>query len=270
MLRPLFLTCLVFFFQCSHATEPINVFVSIPPQKFFVERIGGEFVNVSVLLKPGQSPETFDPSPRQMAALSNADVYFLMQLPFESHWISTIAYQNPELDIIRVCDCLNGLEKDPHIWTSPVIAMEIIENINTTLADLYPEHTDFFEKNLKHLMTELNALHIEIKKKFENRRTDYFLVSHASWGYFAKTYGLVQIALEEGGREKGPKGLSELINLAKQENITSLFIQKQHPTGVAYTLTREIGAEAILIDPLSENYIINLRHVSHLIAEAVN
>ena len=120
------------------------------------------------------------------------------------------------------------------------------------------------------LISDLDKLDGNIRVILAQRRTDYFIVSHSSWGYYARRYGLKQLALESFGRELGPRGMSELVELAKGEGIHTIFIQQQHPARTAYTLARELDARIITIDPLAEEYISNLYSVGQQVAEAVN
>ena len=255
--------------RSAGADEKINIFVSILPQKFLVERIGGDRVKVTTMLKSGQSPETYDPSPGQMAAMSEARIYFLIGVPFETKWRQKLSLQNDRLQMIHICGNCDIIGGDPHTWTSPVNAIKMAGKIKDVLLAQDPQATAIYEKNYRDLVGELEQLDSEIADSLRDRRTDYFIVSHDAWAYFAGRYGLKQLALESGGREKGPRGISELVDKARAEDIQVLFIQKQHPAGPAHTLARELDARAVVIDPLAEDYIKNLRQVTALIAGAV-
>ena len=266
----LFFLCILLSLKVIAGTnETINVHVSILPQKFLVERIGGDRVDVTVMVKPGQSPETYDPTPKQIASLSRAHLYILIGVPFEENWKEIIASQKQSMLILNTCLCDGEYWHDPHSWTSPTEVIVMAQKIRDGLVQINPDDVLIYDKNYKTLVQELDKLDKEITEMLMQRRTDYFIVSHDSWGYYARQYGLKQLALESRGREKGPKGLIELVELARQEGIKTLFIQKQHPTGVAFTLAKELNAKAAVIDPLKEDYINNLRHVTSLIAEAI-
>lgn len=253
----------------AEGEDKINIFVSIPPQKFLVERIGGNRVNVITMLKPGHSPETYDPSPGQMAMLSRAKIYFLMGVPFESKWKKKFSLQNSSMRMINTRQNCRNLANDLHTWTSPANAILIAEQFKNSLLDEDPQGAEIYESNYRKLAKELEDLDAEIFEKLKVRRTDYIIVSHDAWACYAGRYGLKQLTLESRGREKGPRGIAELVNKARDEGIHVLFIQKQHPTGPAYTLAKELDAKIIIIDPLAENYIENLRRVTAKIAGAV-
>jgi len=264
--------------------DRINIFVSVPPQKFLVERIGGEHVSVSVMLRPGYSPETYEPSPKEMAALSRSQLYFRVGVPFENIWMDVITAVNSDLKIIECCnqitnrDLTNHKEKninsyqsemvDPHIWTSPANAKLLAQQIKEVLIEEDPDQQQFYQSNYQLLSDELNELDNFIHSKLSDVRMPYILVSHPSWGYYAERYGLVQISLENNGKEKGPRGLIELIEFAKKKNIPTLFRQRQFKTASTVTLADEINANIIEIDPLAEDYIVNLREVTRVFAEA--
>ena len=248
--------------------QKLNVFVSIPPQKYFVEKIGGGRVTVNVMLAPGQNPETFEPRPRQIRMLSNAQLYFRIGVPFENNWLDIMKAQSDEIHFIECCTQLM-LDQDPHIWTSLKNARFISRLIFESLAGIDPEGLDMYENNFQALLQELDELDEDISNILKDSGTSYFIVSHDSWNYFARDYGLHQLAIESSGREKGPRGLVQLIEIAKREEIKTVFIQQQHPLGPARTIARELNANIVVIDPLAENYIENLREVSKKIAGVI-
>lgn len=271
--RRLLLPALVLFLYaacCLAATDDtVEVFVSIAPQKYLVKRIGNERVNVRVMLKPGNSPETYDPTPRQIAMLSNARIYFFIGVPFEKKWREKFRLQNEKMRIIDTCQKCPAIDDDPHTWTNPLNGKLIAEQIRDALLAEDQVHAGIYETNYQKLAAELDSLDAEIEHSLRNRHTDYFIVSHDAWSYYARRYGLKQLALESRGREKGPRGISQLVDRARRENIKTLFIQEQHPGGAAYTLAAELGAGVAVIDPLAENYIDNLRRITALIAGAI-
>ena len=263
----LLLLCLPLFGNAG-PEPPLTIFVSIPPQRYLVQRIGGDRVQVNVMLKPGHAPETYDPGPKQIALLASAQIYFRIGVPFERHWMPMITAQNPAMLVMDCCQQLLK-EGDPHIWTDPNNVKIIAGQIKDVLSDRDPDGAQFYIASYQNLIADLDELNQKIHTLFQQRRTDYFIVSHAGWRYYADAYGLRQMALDEYGREKGPRGLAEMVELARRESIGTIFIQAQHPSGAAYTLAREMNAQVVLIDNLAENYIDNLYQVSRLIAEAV-
>ncbi len=266
--------------KCLAVPEPVEIFVSILPQKFFVERIAGDKAKVEIMVGPGQSPETYEPSPKQLTKLSTADIYFSIGVPFETAWMSRMSDINNHLKIVdtaakaSVFYTENYLDhhgeqtignhtiEDPHIWVSPVLAKRIAESILETLLEIDPENAVVYQKNFQVLQSDLDDLDIEIRKTLGSWiGKGSFLVMHPAWGYFAKTYDLEQIAIEHEGKSPSAKSLHKLINRAKNEKIKVVFVQDQHSSRMAETVASAIGAKVVRLDPLAENYIENLRTV---------
>lgn len=265
------------------ADKPIQVFVSVLPMKYLVQRVGSSHVNARAMVGPGQSPHTYEPTPRQMTELSRAQIYFRVGVTFEQIWMKRITALNPKLRIVDLRDGirLRQLEDhhdddgkhggaghaeessdatlDPHIWTSPVLALSMADHIRATLTKTDPAHAKDYQAGFESLATELSALDRQLRSRLDKVRHRKFLVFHPSWGYFADTYGLQQIAIEASGKEPGPRSLARIIALARQENIHVIFVQPQFSRTTANTVARAIDGKVVAIDPLAENYIDNLR-----------
>ena len=260
--------------------DPINVFVSILPQKYLVERVGGERVTVNVMVRPGLNPETYEPTPKQMAGLSGADLYFRMAVPFESVWIKRISSLNPNIRIIECCGDLvindpvthdhefhTGLVNDAHIWTSPNNAVVLAGVGQSALSEFDPQSAERFEHNYRTLVSELNELDQYIRTELASINNRYLLVAHPSWGHFAAAYGLQQVPIEQHGVEIKAKKLSRLVEFARREKIQTVYIQKQFNAASSRILAGEINAGIVELDPLAEDYINNLRIVTQAIKD---
>ena len=277
---PVLLLFAVMMMPAAQGADAVNVFVSILPQKYLVERIGGNRVHVNVMVRPGLNAETYEPLPSQMAELSNADVYFRIGVPFESIWIKKISATYPHLWIIDCCHALipegthNGKEDvddivrhtyGAHVWTSPRNAVHIADIIYSVLTDTDPSAMEYYEKNHAALVRDLDDLDQFIRQKFTSLGNRYLMVAHPSWGHFADAYGLIQIPLERHGTEVRPRELSGLVNFAKKNNIHTVYIDKQFNSAAARLVARETGASIVVLDPLAEDYINNLKDVAQAI-----
>ncbi|MBI1732621.1 MAG: zinc ABC transporter substrate-binding protein [Gammaproteobacteria bacterium] len=260
--------------QAGDDPRVTRVFVSIPPQKFLADRIGGDRVDVRVMLEPGHAPETFDPSPRRMAEVAGAEFYFSVGVPFEKAWLPEIRKQNPELRVIDCC--VQDLEPaapgagrdDPHVWVSPMRFLDAAHVFSTALAQRDTVRKGIYTRNYRDLSAELVMLHRDLRYLLGNRRIDEFIISHAALGPLALDHGLIQIALESGGREVGPETLAGIAALARRLDIRAVFAVKQNSQAPARALARELDAELIEIDPLAENYLDNMRAIGRLLAQA--
>lgn len=253
-----------------------TVFVSILPQKFFVERIAGDLVRVEVLVPPGASPATHEPTPQQMLALSGALAWFRIGVPFEDAWAPRIIANHPRL---RVVDTREGItlmpmgagggRRDPHIWTSPRLVSRQSETIRDALAEMLPQHRPQFAANQARFAADLAALDAELRERLASLRDRRFMIYHPAWGYFASDYGLQQIAIEVEGREPGPQTLARIITEAREAGIRVIFVQAQFSTAAAESVARAIGGQVIPIDPLAEDMIANTRVVAEALTRAL-
>jgi len=279
--------------------EPLRVFVSVLPQKTFVEKIGADHVEVRAMVRPGYNPHTYDPTPQQIAALTTTAVYICIGVPFEHAWMERIRSANPEMQVLdgrkgidlreiedfdragrdRHYEAGNeadpGLrsrdahESDPHIWTSPILVKRLSATIRDKLSELDPKHVKDYSRNYDTFAAELDVLDHDIRALLENLSNRKFMVFHPAWGYFANTYGLIQVPIEKEGKEPGPRALAALIDQAKREKVKVVFVQPQFSEKSAAEVARAIGGRVVAIDPLSPDYVDNLRNVARQIARAI-
>ena len=262
------------------AGDKINVFMSIPPQAYFVKAIGGEKVDATVMVAPEKSPASYEPSPRQMVQLANADIYFAIGVPFESAWLKKFAGTNPGMKIVHTekdiekrsmnskhghQDMQEGI-KDPHIWLSPPLVMLQARCILTGLTALDPESAKVFEKNYKAFIRQLTELDTALLEQFQGISNRRFMVFHPSWGYFADAYGFIQMPIEIEGKAPKAKDVTKLIQSARQSGITVIFAQPQYSNKQAQIIARETGARVVTADPLAEDWAQNLKTVADAIS----
>ncbi|MFZ5565055.1 MAG: metal ABC transporter solute-binding protein, Zn/Mn family [Thermodesulfobacteriota bacterium] len=287
LLPAIFVICLTV--PPTGAAEKLSVFVSIAPQKYFVERIGRDHVAVDVMVMPGASPHAYEPRPGQMAALSKAALYFAVGVPFEQAWLSRFAAANPAMKIVHTD---RGIEKpamprhfhdggkhpedhaedggaDPHVWLSPALVKIQVAAIAGALKDADPARAAAYQANADAFISEIDALDRELAALFTGAAGSRFLVFHPSWGYFARAYGLVQVPVEIEGKEPKPAQLQDLIEFAREHRITVVLVSPQFSSRSAQVLAREIGGTVAAADPLAQNWPDNLRSVARTIREAL-
>ena len=263
-----------------------SVFVSIAPQKHFVERIAGDLVAVTVMVPTGSDPHTYEPRPAQMAALHNASIYFSIGVPFEDHWLERIVATNPD---ILVVDTARGIRRvvrdhchdhshlhehqhdhhgapDPHIWLSPSLVRIQAENISLALQEMDPANAETYRHNLGLFIAEIEALSRYIGETLEEMPSRKIMVFHPSWGYFADDFQLEMISVEQGGQEPGPADLAGFIALAEEEDIRVVFAQPEFSTDAAEVIAREIGGTVVLLSPLAEEWTANMRTIAETLA----
>jgi zinc transport system substrate-binding protein len=263
--------------------------VSILPQKFFVEKLAGEFFEVNVLVQPGQSPESYEPTPSQMRAVSKSAAYVQIGASFEKVWIEKVSAINPDM---KIFDSSAGIERiampdhfheaeqtneadhseeelDPHIWTSPKLVKTQVENIAKILIQIDPQNESTYQANLIEFLSEIDQLDLELQSEFKDLTNRKFMVYHPAWGYFARDYRLEQIAIEIGGTEPSAKEMSQIIDLAKTENVKVIFVQPEFSVRSAETIATEIGGKVIPISNLEYNWLENMRLIGKILAESL-
>jgi zinc transport system substrate-binding protein len=275
----------------------LKVFVSIAPQKYFVEKVGGDLVEVSVLVPAGASPHHFEPKPRQMAALSKASLYFAVGVDFEKAWLPRLAAAHPRMRVVRTDEGISKIltadrldepkgdlqnpkkgearaghdhgpaSPDPHVWLSPPLVKIQAGRIRDALVAVDPARGSRYEENCAAFLREIDSLDAELRGLFAGRR-GRFLVFHPSWGHFARAYGLEQVAFEIEGKEPKPAQLQKLIRYAREKDIRAIFVPPQFSAKSAEQFAREIGGRVVAADPLAEDWAENLRAVAREIAAA--
>ena len=273
----------------SALARPLMVFVSIVPQKYFLEKIGGDLVEVAVMVPPGANPATYEPKPKQMVALAKADIYFAIGVPFEATWLKKIAATNTKMVVVHTeagikkvamithhqheeaeqhqgktgQKHVRHLSKDPHIWLSPPLVMQQARNILNGLIALDDAHRPIYEANYRNFIVEIVNLDLELKRTFETDGDHLeFMVFHPSWGYFARAYGLKQIPIEMEGKEPKPAELQYLIQYGREHGIKAIFVQPQFSWQAAQTIAHSLGGQIILVDPLAPDWKKNLQEVA--------
>ncbi len=259
----------------AHAA-PIRAAVSVAPLATFVERVGAGRVVVQTLVRPGYNPELYEPTPRQIAALADAQVYLLGGVPLEAAWRDRIRAVNPDIRWVDVAgepathasSHGHDAHQDPHIWTSPLVAKRMARRIRDVLIDLDPDSRELFLVNFNTFAEELDALNDEIHTLLAHLEQRQFMVFHPAWGYFARAYNLTQVPIERDGKEPGPRALGDLISKARRDGIKLVMVQPQFARKAATRVARAIDARLVEADPLHADYVQNLRRVARLISEA--
>jgi len=264
-----------------------TVTVSILPQKYFVEQIAKDYVNVNVMVVPGANQHTYEPKPAQMKELAKSEAYFSIGDGFEKAWLPKFKSSNPKMLMV---DTVKGIEKiamaehhhedekadskgnvhhdheeeslDPHVWLDPMLVKIQAKNIYEALIALYPTQTNEFTKNYEAFLVSIDALDATIQKTLSDIKSRKFIVFHPSYGYFAKRYNLEQIAIEVSGKEPKPSELATIIKEAKEENAKVIFVAPQFSQKSAVSIAKQINGKVVPIDPLAYSWSENLLSIA--------
>ncbi len=257
------------------AFAKINVAVSIPPQAYILEQIAPNLVNTEVIVKPGNSPHTYEPKPSQMMALSKAKIYFAIGVEFEDSWLPKFKAQNSNLLIVHTDKNITKFpitsgeeagELDPHIWLSPKNLKVIAKNMADALIKIDANNTKEYKDNLNKFIIKLDKLDKEIKEKLSKLKNRNFLIFHPSWGYFARDYNLKQIAVEIKGKEPSARELISVIKLAKKTGVKVIFTQPEFSQKSANLIAKELGIKVIKVSPLKKDIINNISNFANVLA----
>lgn len=275
------------------AAEGPRVLVAIAPLAGLVQRLAPE-ARVEVLLPPGASPHTYEPTPRRLMALSEADLYLGLDLPFERSISAKLGDLNPGLKAVdlsagitrrrlRVRHGHDGKpahpdgqadgqagEPDPHLWLSPRLGMVLAANAARALGEADPARAALYLANLAGLQNELTALDQRLARVLAPLRGREFLVYHPAFGYFADAYGLVQEPVELEGKSPGPRALAAIIERARAEGIRVVFVQPQMPAASARQVAQAIGGVVAPLDPLAPDYLANLERLAQTLEQGLS
>ena len=268
-------------------TKKVRIFVTVPPQAYLAEKIGGEAVEVHTLVGKGQDPHTFEPTPRQAAALAGASLFFTVDIPFERQLAAKIAAGNRNL---RSVDSTRGIvrlplaeahhgahakddhaenEADPHLWLAPDNLRIMADNMAAALSTAMPERKETVRKNLASLKQEINALDKQLTATLAPHRGKTFYVFHPAFGYFAQAYGLKQKAVEISGKSPTPRQITTLIRQAREDGVRTIFVQPQFDSKSADTVAQAINGTVAPIDPLDKEALRNLATIAAAIAQSL-
>ena len=247
----------------------LTVVVTIPPVADFVRQVGGEHVDVTLMVPAGASPHTYEPTPGQMVEVSKADVYVKTGsgVEFEIVWLDKLLAQNRDMSLVDCSQGITIMDNDPHIWNSPVMAMQMVKNIVAGLSSTDPANGAAYEANGNSYLEALAGLNEDIVEQLVDVTNRHFLIYHPSFAYFAAEYDLVQLAIEHHGKPPTPQLLKTSIDAAKEHNLQYVFAAPQLATDNAESVASAIGAEIAFLDPLAEPYISNMRWVARAIAQ---
>lgn len=237
-----------------------KITVTIEPLRYFTEQIAGEKFVVNTMVPQGGNPETYEPTAQQMVKLAESDLYIKVgNIGFERTWMKKLSQNAPHTIII---DSSEGIElahsshgvTDPHTWMSTNNAKQIARNIYEALVSINARDSASYRRNYEALIDTIEATDMRLREQLTRDKSQAFLIDHPALTYFARDYELLQIPVEEEGREPSAAQLKKTIQLAKDKKVKVMFVQKQFETRSTKIVSQEVGAETIAINPLSHNW----------------
>jgi zinc transport system substrate-binding protein len=272
----------------ADAAERLAVWVTIQPQRYVVSRLAGDLVSTSVLVAPGQSPDTYEPTPRQIAGLADADLLVAIGVPFEHALIGRLKSAAPDLAVVdgrrgvalatfsgqpvaaaELADLDHRHEAssaDPHFWVDPALLAAHAATVAVSLVERLPGEKGAIERQLTALQAELAATDAAVAAILRPYAGRSFLVYHPAFGYFARRYGLSEVTIESEGKEPSARELAAITDLARRDGLRTVFALPQFSARSVGAVAASIGAEVVTLDPLAEDYGANLERMARAIA----
>lgn len=277
-MKKLYLGLIVFLFsQISYSADII--FVSIQPVKYIADKIIGSNYDIKALVPENFNPHIYEPKPGDMRELSKAKYYFSIGDTFDSAWLEKLHSVNKNVKVIYIDkniakqklenhshDEKDGHDEkdknegdnvfyDPHIWLSLNNVKIMAKNILDFMGEIDKDNFVFYESNYQKLAKKMDDLVTNFKNTFDKCQSKNILVFHPSWGYFARDFGLKQVAIEAEGIEPSMSHIKDIVDFAKKEDVKFLFVQPQIDSRISNTLAKQLNIEIIKVNPLSYDYI---------------
>lgn len=242
----------------------LKVVATLFPQYDFAREIGGEQADVRLLLPPGADSHAYEPSPSDIIAISQADV-FLYTGPEMEVWAHSLldGINRPDMRIVDLSEGLTFMENldgddheghdhlfDPHIWTSPVIAQEMARAIGDAFIEADPENASGYKTRTMQYIEKLSALDQEFREIVaDGSRKDFIFGSRFACLYFAREYGLKYdsaFATCAGETEPSAQALARLITRIQEDKIPVIFYQELTDSKPAIAVAEATGAKPLL------------------------
>jgi len=285
--------------------QSLVVVTTIHPLAAIARELGGEWLDVHALLPPGASPHTFEARPAHMRAIAGASLILAVGQGLDD-WVADLARSAGKGELLLVGDHVAaaglgiGYEEieehhhdvhaedgnghthdgaiDPHVWLDPVIVRDVIAPvIAERLGAAHPDRRDEVERNLAALQEELTRLDAWIAERLSSYEPKAFISYHSAWRYFARRYGLVEVATVAGfpGQEPSARWVADVVRAARDNRVAVVFAEPQLSPKAAETIAREIRGRVLMLDPIGgeglpgrDRYADLMRYNAEVLAEA--
>jgi len=277
--------CLLSMVACSPQSEQagassVDIWVTLLPQQTIVQAIAGNYAKVQVMVRPGQSPETYSPSVPQMASLAKADLYFGIGMPLERIIHGKIERSMPQLRFVQTAElieashdhdhhaaCVHG-DLDPHVWMDPQWMLGFVDQVRDALTELEPDSAEVFIANAEAVSAQLRELDASLRAQLQPYAGRSFYINHPSLGHFAERYGLAQRSIEQAGSAPSAKQIAGLMKAAKTEQVGAIFTQPEFGRSSADVLARALDVDVVALDVLSGEYFSNMLDIANRLEDS--
>lgn len=283
MKRAASLVILVLIMSCGRRNETGTriISVSIAPFKYFVENIADDNFSVNVMVPAGANPHIYEPYPDQINKLRQSVGYISNgYLGFEMTWLDRFYEMNRNMKKLSLSDNIDPIASedhhegesiesaDPHYWVSPKCAIKMAASVRDFLIELDQRNRKQYEKNFTTLAEKIMEVDSLARDLSSSGGKKIFMIYHPNLAYLSRDYGLEEIAVENKGKEPSPSRLRELIDLAREDNLRVILVQREYDTRNARAIADETGSKVIVIDPLSEDWYSSTTEIIRILKES--
>ena len=272
-----FIICTLLIVGCTTKSDSDKktIFVTITPMQSIVEEITAGDFDIEVIVPKGASPETFEPTPKQVTSFSDAEFIFSTGIiDFEQSLVERI---DDDAEVVNLSNgieliagsCSHGNHKhkhgvDPHIWTSPRALRTMVTNAHKAIMAHYPDSVKYTEATGR-LLERIDALDNYCATRIKAEGVEAMMIYHPAYTYYARDYGIEQIAIEHDGKEPSLRQTTALIEKAKEHGVKAILRQPQYSEDKVRAIANDAGAEIITTDPLAEDILGEIERVTEII-----
>lgn len=284
MKRILFLLLLAMIISCGRkGGEPEKkiITVSIAPFRYFVEAIAKDEYAVNVMVPAGSNPHIYEPYPDQVARLKKSVAYISDGfLGFELTWLDRFYEINRSMKKLSLGESIEPVRSehihegehtegtDPHYWVSPACAFKMASSVKALLTELNPAGKSQYEAAYRELTARIAHADTLARQLTSAGTKRKFMIYHPNLAYFARDYGLEEIAVESEGKEPSPARMKYLIDISKSENLKAILVQREYDTKNARAIANETGASVVIIDPLSADWYSSVIEIINVLKDS--
>ena len=272
-----FIICALLIVGCTTKSDSDKktIFVTITPMQSIIEEITTGDFDIEVIVPKGASPETFEPTPKQVTSFSDAELIFSTGLiDFEKSLVQRIDGDTEVVNLSNGIEliagsCSHGNHKhkhgvDPHIWTSPRALRTMVTNAHKAIMAHYPDSVKYTEATGR-LLERINKLDNYCATRIKAEGVEAMMIYHPAYTYYARDYGIEQIAIEHDGKEPSLRQTTALIEKAKEHGVKAILRQPQYSEDKVRAIANDAGAEIITTDPLAEDILGEIERVTEII-----
>lgn len=250
-------------------SDKLTVVTTFYPMYDFTKNVAGDNADVTLLLEAGTDTHGYEPSAKEVAAISEADVFIYNSEEMEV-WVSSVleSIDTENTVVVNASEGISLLESteehsehevagddhevDPHIWLDPILAKEEVNNIKAGLIAADPENEEIYETNATAYTEKLETLNQEFETAFKGATKRTFVTQHAAFAYLANRYDLEQVSIAgiSTEEEPSPAKLAELQDYVKENDIKYIYYAETSSSKIAETLANETAAELEVLNPI--------------------